>query len=113
MLKNAASNCLLRCPPTETPENGNLPAVQSRFHGINSLMTKQASTYTCPAGNVLKFQYREKKERQGDRVLMQSCYQCPQSMCDVCPLAVDCLGGVSARKIKRLEGEELLETQKE
>lgn len=72
-----------------------------------------SNTYTCPAGSVLKFQYREKKERQGNRVLMQSCYQCPQSLCDGCPLAGDCLGGVSARKIKRLEGEELLEAQKE
>lgn len=72
-----------------------------------------SNTYTCPAGNVLTYQYSEKKERQGDRVLLQSCYQCPQSLCDGCPLAVDCLGGVNARKIKRLEGEELLEAQKE
>ncbi len=33
------------------------------------------NTYTCPAGEILKYQYREKKQRQGDRVLYQSCYQ--------------------------------------
>ena len=72
-----------------------------------------SNTYTCPAGEVLKFQYREKMERQGDRVLYQSCYQCSPSRCAGCPLAAACLGGVGARKIKRLDGEELLEAQKE
>ena len=71
-----------------------------------------SNTYTCPAGEVLNYQYREKMERQGDKVLYQSCYQCSPSLCAGCLLAATCLGGLGARKIKRLEGEELIEAQK-
>jgi transposase len=70
-----------------------------------------SNTYTCPAGEVLKYQHREKKQRQGDRVLYQSCYRCAPSACASCAMSVNCLGGVGARKIKRLEGEELIEAQ--
>ena len=68
--------------------------------------------YTCPEGKVLKYQGREKKSRLGDRHLYQSRYQCASSCCEHCPLASRCLSGNSARSIRRLEGEELLEAQR-
>lgn len=73
----------------------------------------QWNHYTCPQGEVLKYQGREKKARMGNRHLYQSRYQCAPSCCDSCTEKSRCLSGKSARSIRRLEGEELLEAQRE
>ena len=72
----------------------------------------QSNSYECPQGHRLTFQYREKKKRSGDRIVLQSNYQCKLSICQACPLASRCLQGKAARKIKRTEGEELVEEQR-
>ncbi|OYW23396.1 MAG: hypothetical protein B7Z55_03580 [Planctomycetales bacterium 12-60-4] len=73
----------------------------------------QSNSYECPQGHRLTFQYREKKKRSGDRTVYQSNYQCKLSICQACPFASRCLQGKGARKIKRTEGEELVEEQRE
>ena len=71
----------------------------------------ESNSYTCPQGHRLKYKDREKKSRLGGRHLYQSRYQCDASRCESCPQASRCLSGKSARSIRRLEGEELLEAQ--
>lgn len=69
--------------------------------------------YTCPEGHSLHYKEREKKSRAGGRQLYQFRYQCAAEFCSGCPLAERCLGGAGPRMIKRTEGEELLEHQRE
>lgn len=72
-----------------------------------------ANHYTCPAGEILEYKDREKKQRGGGRFLYQSRYQGDTATCNACPLAGECLSGKGGRIIKRSEGEELLEVQRE
>ncbi len=59
----------------------------------------QSNSYECPQGHRLTFQYREKKNRAGGRILYESNYQCKLSTCQACPMASRCLKGKAARKI--------------
>jgi transposase len=71
-------------------------------------------TYQCPAGHPLNYQGRERRSRHGNRYLWQYRYQCSVEHCVNCPLAERCLRpGSRSRTIKRLEGQELLESQRE
>lgn len=71
-------------------------------------------TYRCPAGHPLDSRGRERKPRYGGRTLFEHRYECSASHCQGCPLAKKCLRpGSSHRTIKRLEGQELLEAQRE
>jgi hypothetical protein len=71
-------------------------------------------TYHCPAGHELTYQGRERRKRHGDRELWQYRYQCNASHCQDCPLVEKCLrNGSKSRTIKRLEGQELLDAQRE
>jgi transposase len=72
-----------------------------------------SNCYTCPENHRLDYRHREKKSRVGGRSLYQSTYQCEASVCSGCPLASRCLSGKGPRTIKRTEGEELLEAQRE
>ncbi len=72
----------------------------------------QANHYTCPAGEILKYKDREKKQRGGDRFLYQSRFQGDTETCNACVLSGQCLSGKGGRMIKRTEGEELLEAQR-
>ncbi|WP_442506295.1 transposase [Novipirellula sp. SH528] len=69
--------------------------------------------YVCPQGHRLAYLWREKKMRMGDRYVYQSTYQCDAKFCEGCPLAERCLSGKGPRRIKRIEGEEMLEAQRE
>ena len=69
--------------------------------------------YVCPGGQILKYKDREQKQRGGDRHLYQFRYQAAGAICNACPLAEKCLSGQGGRIIKRSEGEELLEAQRE
>ncbi len=71
-------------------------------------------TYQCPAGHQLAYQGRERRTRHGGRKLWQYRYQCNASLCQGCPLASKCLRkGSKYRTIKRLEGQDLLDAQRE
>jgi transposase len=69
--------------------------------------------YVCPSGQILQYKDREKKLRGGDRYLYQSRYQGDGATCNACSLAGECLSGKGGRRIKRSDGEELLEAQRE
>ena len=71
-------------------------------------------TYHCPAGHQLTYQGRERRKRHGDRELWQYRYQCNASHCQDCSLAKKCLRkGSKSRTIKRLEGQKLLDAQRD
>lgn len=73
----------------------------------------QSNSYECPQGHRLAYRDREKKLRIGGRSVYQSRYQCAVELCEACPLAARCLSGKGPRMIKRTEGEELMEAQRE
>ena len=71
-------------------------------------------SYHCPEGNRLDYYGRERKQRHGGRTLFAYRYRCPPSHCKGCPLKAKCLRkGSTDRTIKRLEGQELLDEQRE
>ena len=71
-------------------------------------------SYHCPQGHRLDYRGRERKRRHGGRTLFQYRYRCSPSHCQGCPRTMHCLGkGSAARTIKRLEGQELLDAQRE
>lgn len=72
------------------------------------------SCYYCPAGHRLDYQGRQRKTRHSGHELWEERYQCDPAHCGSCPLAAACLRpGASRRMIKRLEGQELLDEQRE
>lgn len=73
----------------------------------------ESNSYECPEGHRLVYKDREKKARANDRSLYQSRYQCAAALCKACPGADRCLSGKGPRIIKRTEGEELMEAQRE
>lgn len=70
-------------------------------------------SYHCPQGKTLHARGKEKKWRDGDRYAVETRYQCDVDVCAACPLASRCYGGKTGRIIKRTEGEEHLEAQRE
>lgn len=72
-----------------------------------------SDSYECPQGHRLTLQYREKLQRFGGRFVIRADYQCTASACGACHLAPSCLLGKGPRKIKRSEGEELVQEHRE
>lgn len=71
-------------------------------------------TYHCPAGHRLDYKGKERKQRHSGRSIIEHRYQCSPSHCQGCELAARCVGNPSrGRTIKRLEGQELLDAQRE
>jgi len=78
------------------------------------LWNEAERTYQCPAGHPLTYQGRERRARHGGRFLWQYRFQCSVLHCAGCPLAEQCLrAGSRSRTVKRLEGQELLDAQRE
>lgn len=70
--------------------------------------------YRCPQGHRLGYVDRTRVRRHSDRELWEYRYRCDPALCSVCPLATKCLRpGSSGRTIKRLEGQELLDAQRQ
>jgi hypothetical protein len=70
--------------------------------------------YRCPQGHRLDYRNRTRKRRHSGRRLWESRYRCDSAHCGACPLADKCLRpNSSCRTIKRLEGQELLDAQRE
>lgn len=70
--------------------------------------------YRCPEGHRLDYRDRTRKQRHSGRQLWESRYRCDPAHCGACPLANTCLRpGSKSRTIKRLEGQELLDAQRE
>lgn len=70
--------------------------------------------YRCPQGHRLDYRDRTRKQRHSGRQLWESRYRCDPVHCGACPLADKCLRpGSACRTMKRLEGQELLDSQRE
>jgi hypothetical protein len=70
--------------------------------------------YRCPQGHRLEYRDRTRKQRHSGRQLWEFRYCCDSAHCGACPLAGKCLRpGSMCRTIKRLEGQELLDAQRE
>jgi transposase len=75
---------------------------------------EEARSYQCPAGHELDYIDRGRRQRHGDRMLWEYRYRCDVQHCQACPLASQCLRpGAASRTIKRLEGQELIDAQRE
>lgn len=71
-------------------------------------------SYRCPQGHVLDYVDRARKRRHGGQQLWEYRYRCDLAHCSTCPLAGKCLRpGAKCRTIKRLEGQELLDAQRD
>ncbi|MDA1049832.1 MAG: transposase [Planctomycetota bacterium] len=71
-------------------------------------------SYHCPAGHRLDYKGQERKQRHGGRSIIQHRYRCSPSHCQGCELAARCVSNPSSgRTIKRLEGQELIDGQRE
>lgn len=70
--------------------------------------------YRCPQGRRLDYRDRTRKRRHSGRKLWEYRYSCDSIHCGACPLAEKCLRpGARCRTIKRLEGQELIDAQRE
>jgi hypothetical protein len=74
----------------------------------------EEQTYCCPEGHRLDYKGPEKKRRRDDQTVLQHRYHCPAEHCRGCPLSARCVRNPEkGRTVKRLEGEEIVETHKE
>lgn len=75
---------------------------------------EERKTYRCPAGHELDYKGKQKKQRHGGRQIIEYRYHCRAEHCQGCPLASGCVKNADrGRWIKRLEGQELLDAQRE
>ncbi len=74
----------------------------------------EEQTYECPGGHKLGYLYQETMDRTGGRKVKMGRYHCSSDHCTVCPLAASCVKNASCgRTVKRLDGQELLDAQRE
>jgi transposase len=74
----------------------------------------EQQTYCCPQGYLLSYRGKERKRRRGDQHVIEHRYHCSPEHCRACPLAAGCVRDPSkGRTMKRLEGQELLDAQRE
>src|SRR5205085_9713352 len=69
----------------------------------------QKKEYHCPAGKVLKEEYRSSEERTGGMELTVLVHRAEASDCQQCAQRSQCTTGKQGRVVKRYEGEEALE----
>jgi len=114
-------DCEARKVELLAPVQSNVFSEKKKQARANKQIPREAFTwdeaqrsYHCPQGHRLEYRDRERKQRHGGRTLFQYRYRCSPSHCQGCPQAAQCLGkGSAARTIKRLEGQELLDAQRE
>jgi hypothetical protein len=71
-------------------------------------------TYVCPQGHQLDYRGKQRKRRRGDQYIIEHCYHCSPRHCQGCPLARQCVRDATKGRIfKRLEGQDLLDGQRE
>jgi len=71
-------------------------------------------TYVCPQGHQLDYRGKQRKRRRGDQHIIEHCYHCSPGHCQGCPLAPQCVRDpTKGRTFKRLEGQDLLDGQRE
>lgn len=75
---------------------------------------EEANCYHCPKGRRLDFLDRTRKRRHSEHELWEYRYRGDPVHCKTCPLAAQCLRPkATTRTIKRLEGQELMDTHRQ
>ena len=71
-------------------------------------------TYVCPQGHQLNYRGKQRKRRRGDQHVIEHRYHCSPQHCQGCPIARQCVrDATKGRTFKRLEGQDLLDAQRE
>lgn len=74
----------------------------------------EEQTYQCPVGHKLQFVCNEQAQRAGGRMVTMRRYHCPPEHCLACLLKESCVKDAQrGRTVKRLDGQELLDAQRE
>jgi hypothetical protein len=87
---------------------------QGRLSKDDFVYSPEDNSYICPQGHRLKYTDRSCRRRHSDQFVVELRYRMSPEVCQVCPVAQNCLTpGAKARMIKRLEGQEILDAQRE
>lgn len=87
---------------------------QGRLTKDDFTYSPEDNSYTCPQGHRLKYRDRTRRRRHNDQFVNELRYRMCPEVCQACPVAQQCLSpGAKTRTIKRLEGQELLDAQRE
>ena len=113
--------CLARGIDLVAPVQENSFTSQKRVKGGKSQISRDQfawlegeRTYICPQGHRLDYRGKERKRRRDDQHVIEHRYHCSPQYCQGCPLAAQCVRNASkGRTVKRLEGQELLDAQRE
>lgn len=74
----------------------------------------QEQTFLCPGGQQLTYRTQERVARHRGRTVICRHFQCLPKFCLACPLAARCTKSPArGRRVKRLDGQEILDAQKE
>ena len=74
---------------------------------------EELQTYHCPADHQLDYKGKCKKQRYGDRCVIERAYHCRAEHCQACPIAAGCVKNADrGRTVKRLERQELIDAQR-
>lgn len=85
-----------------------------RISKENFVWLEDEQTYQCPQGHKLQYEFRERIKRHGGRYVINHRYRCPPEVCMGCPLRDACTKNpASGRTVRRLEGQELIDQQRE
>ncbi len=86
----------------------------SRISNKDFVWLADEQTFQCPQGHQLVHEFREKLHRHAGRYVISHRYRCPPEFCLACPLRNRCATNpATGRTVKRLEGQELLDSQQE
>ena len=84
-----------------------------RFDREKFQWRESEQTFTCPAGHKLDYKTKERLPRHGGRHVISRHYQCAPRHCLACPLAAQfTTNPARARKVKRMDGQELIDAQR-
>ncbi len=82
---------------------------RDQFHWLPSELT-----YVCPQGHRLDYRGKQRKRRRGDQHITEHRYHCSSQHCGACPIASRCVRDpTKGRTFKRLDGQDLLDAQRE
>jgi len=108
-------NIQLLAPVASTPSTSSKQQSDAKkFAREDFIWDAEKNCYHCPAGNDLKYLDRGREQRQGGQFLWESRYRSNPKDCQGCPLLAQCLkSGATSKTLKRLEGQELVDEQRQ
>lgn len=86
----------------------------SRITQKDFIWLEDEQTFQCPQGHKFIHEYQERLKRHAGRHVISHRYRCPPEFCTACPLKDLCAKNpATGRTVKRLEGQELIDAQRE